>query len=107
MLNKAILIGRICTDVELKYTAAGDAVANFRIAVDRHTKEKETDFLDVVAWRQSAEFAANYLGKGRLISVDGRIQVRDWVDKDDNKRRSWEIVANDIRGLDKPKNDEA
>jgi single-strand DNA-binding protein len=103
LLNHIVLIGRMASDPELKYTSSGDAVCNFRIAVDRNRKgadgEKETDFFDVTAWKQSAEFAANYLGKGRL-------QIRKWEDKEGNKRTTPEIIANDLRGLDKPKNDE-
>jgi single-strand DNA-binding protein len=108
MLNKVILIGRLATDPELKYTPSGVAVTSFRIAVDRpfsrtETGEKETDFIDIVAWRQSAEFAANYLSKGRLIAVDGRLQIRNWVAQDGTKRRSAEVVANDLRSLDRPR----
>src|SRR5207247_2860438 len=80
----------------------------FRIAVDRRMApnaagEKETDFIDIVAWRQSAEFAANYLNKGRLVAVDGRLQIRNWVAQDGTKRRSAEVVANDLRSLDRPR----
>jgi single-strand DNA-binding protein len=111
LLNSVILIGRMATDAELKFTPSGDAVCNFRIAVDRNRKgadgEKETDFFDVTAWKQSAEFAANYLGKGRLIAVDGRLQIRKWEDKEGNRRTTPEIIANDLRGLDKPKGEEA
>ena len=112
MLNKVILIGRLATDPELKYTASGVAVTSFRIAVDRRmapneTGEKETDFIDVVAWRQSAEFAANYLNKGRLIAVDGRLQIRNWVAQDGTKRRSAEVVAYDLRSLDRPRDPNA
>ena len=110
MLNKVILIGRLATDPELKYTASGIAVTSFRIAVDRPfstrnetTGEKETDFIDIVAWRQSAEFAANYLNKGRLVAVDGRLQIRNWVAQDGTKRRTAEVVANDLRSLDRPR----
>lgn len=109
MLNKVILIGRLATDPELKYTPSGVAVTSFRIAVDRpfsrnsETGEKETDFIDIVAWRQSAEFAANYLNKGRLVAVDGRLQIRNWVAQDGTKRRSAEVVANDLRSLDRPR----
>lgn len=108
MLNKVILIGRLATDPELKYTPSGVAVTSFRIAVDRRMTpneagEKETDFIDIVAWRQSAEFAANYLTKGRLIAVDGRLQVRPWVAQDGTKRRSVEVVAFDIRSLERPR----
>jgi len=112
MLNKVILIGRLATDPELKYTASGVAVTSFRIAVDRRmapneTGEKETDFIDVVAWRQSAEFAANYLNKGRLIAVDGRLQIRNWVAQDGTKRKTAEVVANDLRSLDRPRDPNA
>jgi single-strand DNA-binding protein len=109
MLNKVILIGRLATDPELKYTPSGVAVTSFRIAVDRpfgrnaETGEKETDFIDIVAWRQSAEFAANYLNKGRLVAVDGRLQIRNWVANDGTKRRTAEVVANDLRSLDRPR----
>src|SRR5713101_8085772 len=108
MLNKVILIGRLATDPELKYTPSGVAVTSFRIAVDRRMSpnaagEKETDFIDIVAWRQSAEFAANYLNKGRLVAVDGRLQIRNWVAQDGTKRRSAEVVANDLRSLERPR----
>jgi single-strand DNA-binding protein len=108
MLNKVILIGRLATDPELKYTPSGVAVTSFRIAVDRPMSrnaagEKETDFIDIVAWRQSAEFAANYLNKGRLVAVDGRLQIRNWVANDGTKRRNAEVVANDLRSLDRPR----
>jgi len=112
MLNKVILIGRLATDPELKYTPSGVAVTSFRIAVDRRMTpnaagEKETDFIDIVAWRQSAEFAANYLNKGRLVAVDGRLQIRNWVAQDGSKRRSAEVVANDLRSLDRPRDQSA
>jgi len=113
MLNKVILIGRLATDPELKYTASGVAVTSFRIAVDRAfggrnaDGEKETDFIDIVAWKQSAEFAANYLNKGRLIAVDGRLQIRNWVAQDGTKRRSAEVVANDLRSLERPRDPNA
>src|SRR6266851_3313300 len=108
MLNKVILIGRLATDPELRYTPSGVAVTSFRIAVDRpvarnEAGEKETDFIDVVAWRHSAEFAANYLNKGRLVAVDGRLQIRKWVAQDGTKRRTAEVVAYDLRSLDRPR----
>src|SRR5438067_11444641 len=108
MFNKVILIGRLATDPELKYTPSGVAVTSFRIAADRQftsksTVENETDFIDIVAWRQSAEFAANYLNKGRLIAVDGRLQIRTWEAQDGTKRRSAEVVANELRSLDRPR----
>jgi single-strand DNA-binding protein len=107
VFNKAILVGRLCNDPELRYTPSGVAVANFRLAVDRpftnQQGERETDFIDIVAWRQDAEFAANYLAKGRLILVDGRIQVRTWTAQDGQRRRSVEVVADRVRGLDRPR----
>jgi single-strand DNA-binding protein len=112
MLNRVILIGRLATDPELKYTPSGVAVTSFRIAVDRRMApneagEKETDFIDIVAWRQSAEFAANYLNKGRLVAVDGRLQIRNWVAQDGTKRRTAEVVAQDLRSLDRPRDPNA
>lgn len=108
MLNVVVLIGRMATDPELKYTPSGIAVTSFRIAVDRRFsskegQERETDFIDIVAWRQSAEFAANYLTKGRLIAVQGRLQIRSWVAQDGTKRSKAEVVAENLRGLDKPR----
>jgi len=111
VFNKAILVGRLCNDPELRYTPSGVAVANFRLAVDRQFTnpqgERETDFIDIVAWRQDAEFAANYLGKGRLVLIDGRIQVRNWTTQDGQKRRSVEVVADRVRGLDRPREGQA
>jgi single-strand DNA-binding protein len=112
MLNKVILIGRLATDPELKYTPSGVAVTSFRIAVDRRMApneagEKETDFINIVAWRQSAEFAANYLNKGRLVAVDGRLQIRNWVAQDGTKRSTAEVVAYDLRSLDRPRDPSA
>jgi single-strand DNA-binding protein len=107
VLNKVILIGRLATNPELKYTPSGVAVANFRLAVGRNRTnsegERDTDFIDIVAWRQSAEFAANYLHTGRKVSVDGRLQIRNWVAQDGTKRRSAEVVVNDLQALDAPK----
>jgi single-strand DNA-binding protein len=105
-LNRIVLIGRLTRDPEMRYTPQGVAVATMRIAVDRFSKndqgEYETDFFDVVAWRRSAEFASNYLKKGRLISVEGRLQSRTWVDQPTGqKRTAYEIVADNIQGLDK------
>lgn len=107
MVNKVFLVGRLCTDPELKYTPSGVAVANFRVAVDRPFAnaqgERETDFIDVVAWRQSAEFVNTYLGKGRLVLVEGRLQVRQWQTQDGQRRRSTEVVSDHVRALDRPR----
>ena len=106
MLNRVVLIGRLANDPELKYTASGIAVANFRIAVDRIPNaqgERQADFIPIVAWRQRAEFAANYLTKGRLVAVDGKLQVRSWVAQDGSRRYATEVIADNVESLDRPK----
>jgi single-strand DNA-binding protein len=108
MLNKVILIGRLANDPELKYTPSGVALSSFRVAVNRPMAanaqgEREADFIDVVAWRQNAEFAANYLGKGRLVAVEGRIQVRSWVQPDGQRRKWTEVVCDNLKSLDRPR----
>ncbi len=101
MLNKVILIGRLTRDPELKYTPNGTAVATFTLAVNRKFNRDETDFIDIVAWRGLAENCANYLGKGRMAAVEGRLQVRTFEGKDGQKRKATEVVADDVRFLDK------
>lgn len=100
MLNKVFVMGRLTRDPELRRTQSGTAVASFSLAVDRDYKsqsgEKETDFFDVVAWRTTGEFVAKYFTKGRMAVVEGRLQVRQWQDKDGNNRRSTEIIAENI-----------
>ena len=100
MLNKIFIMGRLTRDPELRRTQSGTAVTSFTLAVDRDFKsqsgEKETDFIDVVAWRATAEFAAKYFTKGRMAIVEGRLQIRPWTDKDGNSRRSAEVVADNI-----------
>lgn len=101
MLNRIILMGRLTRDPELRRTQNGTAVTSFSIAVDRDFKnkdtgEKSTDFIDIVAWRQSAEFVCDYFSKGRMAVVEGRLQIRDWTDKDGNKRRNAEVLADNI-----------
>ena len=100
MLNKIFIMGRLTRDPELRRTQSGTAVTSFTLAVDRDFKsqsgEKETDFIDVVAWRTTAEFAAKYFTKGRMAIVEGRLQIRPWTDKDGNSRRSAEVVADNI-----------
>lgn len=106
MLNRVILIGRLATDPELKYTPSGLAVTTFVLAVDRRPNsqgEREADFVPIVAWKQSAEFAANYLTKGRLVAIDGRLQVRSWVAQDGTRRKTAEVIAENLRSLDRPK----
>lgn len=111
MLNRIIFIGRLTKDPESQYTSSGIALAKFSVAVDRFTKnpetgEKETDFFDVVAWRRTAEFVTQYLTKGRLVAVEGRLQIRSWVAQDGTKRKAAEIVADSVQGLDRPKDGE-
>jgi single-strand DNA-binding protein len=100
MLNKIFIMGRLTRDPELRRTQNGTAVTSFSLAVDRDFKsqsgEKETDFIDVVAWRSTAEFVAKYFSKGRMAVVEGRLQIRDWKDRDGNNRRSAEVVADNI-----------
>ena len=98
MLNHITLMGRLVRDPELRRTGTGIAVASFTVAVDRDFSgreggERETDFIDCVAWRQTGEFVSKYFTKGRMIVVSGRLQVRSWTDKDGNKRRTAEVVA--------------
>lgn len=101
MLNKIFIMGRLTRDPELRRTQTGTPVASFSLAVDRDFKDKSTgeratDFIDVVAWRQTAEFVSRYFSKGRMAVVEGRLQIRDWTDKEGNKRRSAEVVADQI-----------
>ena len=101
MLNRIIIMGRLVRDPELRTTQSGIAVTSFTLAVDRDFKsrdngEKGTDFIDVVAWRQTAEFVCKYFAKGRMAIAEGRLQIRDWTDKDGNKRRTAEVVADNI-----------
>lgn len=102
MLNVVVLQGRMTRDPELRHTQTGKAVTSFSLAVDRDFKSngKETDFIDVVAWGQTAEFVCSYLGKGRMIGVTGRLQVREWQDRDGNRRRSAEVQADRVYFLD-------
>lgn len=99
MLNRIILMGRLTRDPELRHTQQGTAVASFTLAVDRDIKsggERAVDFIDIVAWRNNAEFASKYLAKGRMAVVDGRLQIRDWTDRDGSKRRSAEVLVSSI-----------
>lgn len=111
MLNKVTLQGRLTRDPELRYTSSQKAVCSFGLAVERDRKNEQTgmreaDFLDCTAWGKTGEVVARYFTKGRMILLDGRIVVRDWKDKDGNKRRSTEIMAEEIHFCgDKPKED--
>lgn len=101
MLNHIVIMGRLTRDPELRRTGSGLAVASFSVAVDRdwpnkETGERETDFIDCVAWRQTGEFVSKWFAKGSMIVVAGRLQIRNWVDKDGNKRKTAEIVADNV-----------
>ena len=101
MLNQIIIMGRLTRDPELRHTQSGAAVASFALAVDRDFKdkatgEKSTDFIDCVAWRNTAEFVSRYFSKGRMAVVEGRLQIREWTDKEGNKRRTAEVVADNV-----------
>jgi len=101
MLNHIVLMGRLTRDPELRQTQSGVSVASFSLAVDRDYQnrdsgEKQTDFIDIVAWRSTAEFVSKYFSKGKMAVVSGRLQIRDWTDRDGGKRRSAEVVADNV-----------
>lgn len=111
MLNHITIMGRLTRDPELRRTNSGTPVASFTVAVDRDFSgkdggEKETDFIDCVAWKGTAEFVSKYFSKGRMIVVSGRLQLRDWTDKEGNKRRSAEVVADNCYFGDSKKDDD-
>ncbi len=111
MLNHIVLMGRLTRDPELRYTGSNIPVASFRIAVDRdfgrgENGEKQTDFIDVVAWRQTGEFVSKYFAKGSMAVVSGRLQMRDWTDRDGNKRTSAEVVADNVYFGDSKRRDD-
>ena len=100
MLNKIIIMGRLTRDPELRRTGSGTAVTSFSLACDRDFKsqsgDKETDFIEIVAWKNTAEFVSKYFSKGRMAVVEGRLQIRDWTDKAGNKRTTAEVVADNV-----------
>lgn len=101
MLNRIIIMGRLTRDPELRRTNNGTVVTSFSLAVERDYKDaasgqRATDFIDVVAWRHTGEFVAQYFSKGQMAAVEGRLQMRDWQDRDGNKRRSAEVVADNV-----------
>ena len=99
MLNHIVIMGRLTRDPELRYTQSQSPVAAFRVAVDRdfgRGEERQTDFIDCVAWRSTGEFVSKYFQKGSMAVVSGRLQMRDWTDKDGNKRTSAEVVADNV-----------
>ena len=103
MFNLTVLSGRLTADPELKYTPNNVAVCSFSIAVERRFKqgeEKQTDFINIVAWRQTAEFVSKYFSKGSMIGIEGAIQTRRYQDKDENNRTAFEVVANNVQFMD-------
>ena len=112
MLNHIVIMGRLARDPELRRTGSGIAVTSFRLAVDRDFApkdggERETDWIDCVAWRQTGEFVSKYFTKGRMAVVSGRLQIRNWTDKDGNKRRTAEVVADNVYFGDSKRDDHA
>ena len=111
MLNHIVIMGRLTRDPEMRRTGSGLAVVNFSAAVERDFKseggDKETDFIDCVAWRNTAEFVSKYMKKGSMVVVSGRLQIRQWTDNDGNKRRTAEIVADNVYFGESKKSDPA
>ena len=97
MFNLVVLTGRLTADPELKTTQSGISVTSFRIAVSRRFHQDEADFIDIVAWRQQAEFVAKYFKKGNMIGIEGSIQTRKYTDKNGNNRTAFEVVANNVQ----------
>lgn len=104
-LNRVVLIGRLCQDIDIRTTSSGTAVGNFTLAVDRSFKKqdgtRDTDFLRIIVWDKVAEACAKYIGKGSLVAVEGRIQSRSYETQDGQKRTAVEVVAENVRYLDK------
>ena len=109
MINRVVLVGRLTRDPELRTTTTGKSVCDFSIAVQKRIKPSDgspdADFFRVNCWEKTAEYVSNYLHKGRLVAVDGRLQARKFTDKDGNNREVVEIVAETVQGLDRPKDD--
>ena len=107
MLNVAVLTGRLVADPELRHTPNDTAVTSFTIAVNRRfarsPEERQTDFIDIVAWRSTAEFICKYFKKGQLISIEGSIQTRSYQDKEGNKRKAFEVIANNVQFVESKK----
>jgi len=111
-MNQIVLMGRLTRDPELRHTQSGTAVTSFSLAVDRRYVskdggERQTDFIDIVAWQNLGEFVSKYFVKGQMAAVTGRLQIRDWTDKDGNKRRSAEVVADNVYFTESKKSREA
>ncbi len=111
MINRVVLVGRLTRDPELRTTNTGKNVCNFGIAVTKRLKPQDgspdADFFNIVAWSQTADYVSNYLTKGRLVAIDGRIQSRKYTAQDGSNREAFEIVAENVQGLDRPKDDGA
>jgi single-strand DNA-binding protein len=109
-MNKVWLIGRLVANPQLRYTKSGLAVATFTLAVDRdflsESGEREADFIDIVTWRKQAEAVANHLSKGRLVAVEGRLQIRSYDDQNGIRRKAAEVIANEVKFLDRPKQEQ-
>ena len=95
-MNKVFIMGRLTSDPTVRHTQSGSSVASFTLAVDRNGKEKVTDFIECVAWKNTADFVGNYFSKGRMAVVEGRLQIRDWVDKEGTKRKATEVIVDNI-----------
>lgn len=104
-LNKVALMGRLTRNPELRHTASGKSVANFSVAVDRDFEKNQTDFIEVVCWGNTADFVSSYFTKGRMAVVSGRLQIREWTDRDGNKRKAAEVVADNVYFGDSKKED--
>lgn len=107
MLNHITIMGRLTREPELRYTQSQTPVVSFTVACDRDFGEKQTDFIDCVAWRNTAEFVDTYFAKGSMAAVSGRLQSRRWEDRDGNKRTNWEILVDNIYFADTKRSNEA
>lgn len=105
MLNKIVIMGRLTRSPELRHTPAGKSVANFALAVDRDFDKDQTDFIEVVCWGNTADFVNSYFSKGRMAVVIGRLQIREWTDRDGGKRKTAEVVADNVYFGDSKKDD--
>jgi single-strand DNA-binding protein len=106
MVNRVVLIGRLTRDPEVRTTTTGSKVAEFSIAVDKRNRDEGANFFRIKAWGNQADYVANYLNKGRLVAIDGRLDWRKWQDKEGQNRETIEIVAESVQGLDRPRDDQ-
>jgi single-strand DNA-binding protein len=105
MINRVVLIGRLTRDPEVRTTTTGAKVAEFSLAVDKRNKDEGANFFRIKAWGNQAEYVSNYLTKGRLVAIDGRLDWRKWQDKEGQNRETIEVVAESVQGLDRPRDD--